>query len=144
MADRTAAGRGRQPVLWMSLDMADAVDVEVCKIFGGMTGQEARNFLRSAILYYARSPLVLSANGLVDALGAADLDGRFGQVLDRIGELALMFREGLTSVGSSVRGTTGVESGLSGGGADTTPPPVFTLDSGDVSMLSALKQKFRV
>jgi hypothetical protein len=53
----------------MPLNLSDPVDVEVFHILRGFSSaMECKNFLLSAVLYYARSPLVLSANALVDAV----------------------------------------------------------------------------
>jgi hypothetical protein len=53
----------------MPLDLSLAVDKEVYSILSGLkSGVEAKHFLCSAVLYYARSPLVLSANALTEKL----------------------------------------------------------------------------
>ena len=63
-------GRSREvSVLKMPLDLSLALDKEVFDIISGFrSGVEAKNFLCSAVLYYARSPLVLSANALTESL----------------------------------------------------------------------------
>jgi hypothetical protein len=56
-------------VLKISLDIAVPVDAEVYQILNGFSSSlERKNYLQSAILYYARSPLVLTSNALVDKL----------------------------------------------------------------------------
>ena len=58
----------KHPVLRMSLDLSNPVDAEVYNIFKCLkSGAESKNYLCSAILYYARSPLVLSA-GVMERL----------------------------------------------------------------------------
>jgi len=72
----------------MPLDLSLSVDKEVFDLIEGFgSGVEAKNFLCSAILYYARSPLVLSANALVDSLDRVNLDDKFRQVFDRLDSL---------------------------------------------------------
>ena len=136
--------RGKRPVLRMPLDLGNAVDLEVYNIFTGMSGPEAKNFLCSAILYYARSPLVLSANALIEALSGANLDRRFGEVLGRLGEVEAAVRDGCLDSGLSqaVIGTDaeGVASGS--GGVDFSASPEVL--SEDALMLGSLKQRFRV
>ena len=58
---------GRQsrgsPVLRVPLDLSSPVDSEVYKILQGVSSKtELKHYLCSAVLYYARSPLVLSAS----------------------------------------------------------------------------------
>ena len=76
------AQRNKHPVLKMPLDLNSPVDAEVFKIFEEFrSGVEAKNFICSAILYYSRSPLVLSANALSESLNKINLDDRFDQVM---------------------------------------------------------------
>jgi hypothetical protein len=68
----------------MPLNLENPVDVEVHRILRGFSSaMECKNFLLSAVLYYARSPLVLSANALVDAVEKIRVQDIFA-VLDEI------------------------------------------------------------
>ena len=81
--------KNNYPVLKMPLDLSLPVDNEVYQIFDGFkSGIEAKNFLCSAVLYYARSPLVLAANAIKDNLDKANLDLKFSQIMVRLDELS--------------------------------------------------------
>ena len=80
--------KNKHPVLRMPLDLSLTIDSEVHQILNGFkSGVEAKNFICSAVLYYTRSPLVLSANAIVDALGRANLSDWFGRVLNKLDDI---------------------------------------------------------
>jgi len=130
----------------MPLDLSQSVDLEIYRLFSGMSGVEAKNFLSSAILYYARSPLVLSANALVDALSRAGLDERFGQVLERIDGLVETFKGLGVSGLKRVDFSGDIESSASPPlASDSVLPDSFNQPCNLTNNnLKSLKQKFKV
>jgi len=127
--------RNKFPVLRMPLDLSKGVDDEVYKIVSGFkSGEEAKNFLCSAILYYARSPLVLSANALQEKLDSLSIflskcDFNYtGLQLEKI-----LSKLDNISVVREVEKVSGVPT--------VTPSK---LDSGTVNVLTSLKDKFKI
>ena len=123
--------KNKHPVLKMPLDLSLPIDKEVYEIFEGFSsGVEAKNFLCSAILYYSRSPLVLSSNALKESLDKVNLDGRFESVLSILGEIRA--KVGCFSVGTVVKSEL----------APVSVPGV--LDSATLGTLNSLKEKFKL
>ena len=123
----------KHPVLKMPFDLSQATDNEVYKILGAFrSGVEVKNFLCSAILYYARSPLVLSANALSDKLDKLDLDCQVNKILSRLDALE-----------SNMTGLT-FQKEVSSDVIQPCNSSVISLSSSDKSILSSLKDKFRV
>ena len=123
------------PLLKMPLDLSKGVDKEVFDIISGFkSGVEAKNFLCSAILYYARSPLVLSANVLTERLDSLsaflkDLDFSYtGLQLEKI----LSKLDSISVVREDVKYQ------------DVPTVSLSTMDSGTVSALTSLRDKFKV
>ena len=128
------------PVLKIPLDLENPVDTEVYKIFGGFSsGVEAKNFLLSAILYYSRSPLVLSANALAEALKGSD--GRFDQVINKLDELLNKIGSG-NSLGD-LKETTKMDS-LVSGEPNSSIQTCIPMDDTVRQELTSLKQKFKI
>ena len=127
----------KHPVLKMPLDLSSAVDSEVYEIIEGFkSGVEAKNFLCSAILYYSRSPLVLSANAILDSLDRVNLEGRFGEVLARLNDLNRKIDSG------SFLSSDTVSSSQTASTVATSVPS--SLDSATLSSLSSLRKKFKI
>jgi len=124
----------KHPILKMPLDLSQGVDEEVFKIVSGFkSGVDAKNFLCSAILYYARSPLVLSANALEDRL--VELRTLLGKM--DFSYTALQLEKILSKLDQvSVEGVS-VKSGL-------PTVSLSSMDSGTVNVLTSLKEKFKV
>jgi hypothetical protein len=75
-------------VLKISLDVSVPVDAEVYQILSGFSSAlERKNYLQSAVLYYARSPLVLTSNALVDRLSEIRVD-EFSEVHKKLDAIA--------------------------------------------------------
>ena len=132
MASQTR--KSKHPVLKMPLDLSLPIDKEVYEIFEGFaSGVEAKNFLCSAILYYTRSPLVLSANALTESLGKVNLDERFESMLSVLGEIKSIV--GCFSDGSVVKSNLALS------------PPIYespVVDSITLGALTSLKEKFKL
>jgi len=134
----------------MPLDLSIPVDKEVYEIVEGFSsGVEAKNFLCSAILYYARSPLVLSANALTDSLSKVDLTGKFDQVFLLLNKIYTQLNATFTCVN-----TEGVSGGVVAGipsqsislkeqnNIHPTAPPFLNKDT--LETLNSLKSKFKI
>jgi hypothetical protein len=117
----------------MPLNPDVPAEAEVVKIISGMGSDEARHYLCSAVLYYARSPLVLSSNALVDVLKGAD--ERFGEVLRKLDS----FRGDLVN-SSNQTCNTGDSTVYEG----SAVPVSGKVDDSTRGALSSLKQKFKV
>ena len=125
MAER----KNSYPVLKVPLDLSNPVDAEVYDIFHGMhSGVEAKNFLMSAVLYYSRSPLVLSVGNFVSAVEKAE--GLFGEVLRRLDN----FTQTCNAVPYSVENK--VSDSVGGAGV--------AIDASVRSELVSLKEKFKL
>jgi hypothetical protein len=123
-------------VLKISLDVSVPVDAEVYQILSGFSSAlERKNYLQSAVLYYARSPLVITSNALVDRLGEFGADG-FSMVCQKLDEVLEAVRAipfapvEAPSGGESSSGSVAGPGGLLGEEAKLT--------------LLSLKQKFKV
>jgi hypothetical protein len=140
----------RYPVLKMPLDLSDALDMEVYRIFSGFkSGVEAKNFLCSAVVYYARSPLVLSANALVGALDK--VGGKIDSVLEKLGGFENgvgAFRGGydIRGIGDDADGVVdNVDKEVSGdGGLMLSGVGSLGIDDSARSALASLKSSFKV
>ena len=127
---------GSYPVLKMPLDLANPVDAEVHQIFSNFrNGVEAKNYILSAILYYSRSPLVLTANALTDALKGAD--GRFDKISRKLDELSKRM--------VSIRVADVEQSSVSVGTDEVfTTEACIPTDDTVKTELRSLKQKFKI
>jgi len=125
----------KHPILKMPLDLSQGVDEEVYKIVSSFkSGVDAKNFLCSAILYYARSPLVLSANALEDRL--VELTATLNKFDFSYTGLQL------EKILSKLEQVSVVSSGSDQGLKPTVT--LATMDSGTANVLSSLKEKFKV
>jgi hypothetical protein len=122
----------------MFLDMADAVDAEVYRVLRGFRSPvECKNFLLSAVLYYSRSPLVVSSNALVESLDRVKLGESFAMLSQKLDAILLAV--------SASRGTSVVS-----GDSEAGVSPAGGVVSGEAgsggarSVLGALKQSFKV
>lgn len=121
--------KGSYPVLKIPLDMDSPIDSEVYRIFKGIgNGVEAKNFILSSVLYYSRSPLVLSANALTEAVRAssAKWDAAMQKLNEAIGGLAssgLVYKEA---------------------GEKPSPHEGASLDAKAKSELGSLRDKFKI
>jgi len=124
----------KHPILKMPLDLSQGVDKEVYKIVSGFkSGVDAKNFLCSAILYYARSPLVLSANALQDKLdmvsavvGKADFSYTallLEKILSKLDHVSVVEDVSVKSVAPTVS--------------------LSSVDSNTVNVLASLREKFK-
>jgi hypothetical protein len=121
----------------MPLNLLDPVDVEVYHILRGFSSAvECKNFLLSAVLYYARSPLVLSANALVDAVNKIKVQDIFA-VLDEI----LLAVKGIQAC-PVIHQDTPVS--LPAVAADSLESTKSSLSVETRSALASLKQQFKV
>jgi len=118
----------------MPLDLSRPVDAEVydiiCKFPNGV---EAKNFLLSAILYYSRSPLVLSANALAESIDKAE--GHFRDIMQKLDSAVEKFTQPCNAGGGNV--------------AYSASPEVKSGEAVNVGSsvrkeLSSLKEKFKV
>jgi hypothetical protein len=124
-------------VLKISLDISLPVDAEVYQILNGFSSAlERKNYLQSAILYYARSPLVLTSNALVDKLREIRVD-EFSGVYRKLDEILEAIRsisaeaDGVIRREGSVVSPSGEGSGL-------------LLAEDTKSTLLSLKQQFKI
>jgi len=124
----------KHPILKMPLDLSQGVDEEVFKIVSSFkSGVDAKNFLCSAILYYARSPLVLSANALEERL--VELTAILGK-LD-FSYTALQLDKILSKLDHGFVEDVSVK--------NVVPTvSLSTMDSKTTSALSSLKEKFKI
>ena len=143
-------GGSKRLSLRVPLDLGLAADKEVYEIFNGFKSvSEAKNFLLSAVLYYSRSPLVLSANALAKSLDGVNLDNRFNEVVDLINCLCRKVEDlPAARVGGASADMPPADGGAAGFPHSLTPsPPSFSNSSAgpaDGSALSSLRQKFKV
>ena len=123
----------RFPVLKMPFNLSLAADQEVYKILGDMkSGVEVKNFVCSAILYYARSPLVLSANALTQSLGELNFKHYFDSLIVKVDNLSEKL-DGLSVITTC---------------ADVSDSVSYEAPSGvsgtDKTVLSSLRDKFKL
>lgn len=125
-------------VLKISLDISMPVDAEVYQILNGFSSAlERKNYLQSAVLYYARSPLVLTSNALVDKLSSVQVD-EFSGVYKKLDEVL----EAVRSIQFVPVG--GLEAGVvSAPGAEGNSPGSLLGEDTKATLLS-LKQKFKI
>jgi hypothetical protein len=123
-------------VLKISLDLSVPVDSEVHQILMGFSsGMERKNYLLSAVLYYARSPLVITANALVDRLSGFK-DGEFSEVRCKLDEILEAIRSVQLAPVSVARGQAEQSA--------AEKKPAGSLDEEAKLTLLSLKQKFKV
>jgi hypothetical protein len=133
-----AARKNSHPVLRMPLDLSVPVDLEVYNILYGFKSAIAcKNFLLSAVLYYARSPLVVSANALIEALDRVKAQGQVDLVMGKLEEVLDAVKEWKPSRGSVAEGGADFAEEISDAG-EVSPGSVA------MSALLSLKQQFRV
>jgi hypothetical protein len=135
------AGNNSHLVLRMPLDLDIPVDAEVYSILYNFKSVVAcKNYIMSAVLYYARSPLVLSANALVEALGQANIQGHVDEIMGKLEEVLGHLKGGVKVVSEVGQEDISVQ------------PPSPSYDSSDslvglpieTSHLKALKQQFKI
>jgi hypothetical protein len=132
-----AVKKNSHPVLRLHLDLSVPADMEVYRILSGLKSSiECKNFLLSAVLYYSRSPLVLSANALKEALEAFDVHGGFDRLEGRIDGLESLLREGVV-----FRQDAPVAASVSGTAADEPPDG---LGPGQRGVLLSLRDQFKI
>jgi hypothetical protein len=125
-------------VLKISLDVSVPVDAEVYQILSGFSSAlERKNYLQSAVLYYARSPLVITSNALVDKLDEFRAD-EFSAVRQKLDEILDAVRS-VQFVPVAVAQGGGGE--LSSGAVEE---PGNLLGAETKLALLSLKQKFKV
>jgi hypothetical protein len=132
------AKKSSRPVLRMFLDLSVPVDLEVYRILRNFkSAVECKNFLLSAVLYYARSPLVLSANALVDALSQVKIQEHVDQIMGRLEEISGLIKAGVRPVILE----PAFDSSIISENDECEP---IGLDGGKKSTLLSLKQQFKV
>jgi len=122
-------------LLKMPLDRSNSVDEEVYNILKGFkSGVEAKNFLCSAVLYYARSPLVLSANALTEKLD------KLVAVLEKLdfSYTGLQLEKILSKLDNVYVGEREPES------LNVSPMSVMNVDKNTAGMLLSLKDRFKI
>ena len=121
------------PVLKMPFDLSLGVDQEVYKILGDLkSGVEVKNFLCSAVLYYARSPLVLSANALIQSLEERNFNHYFDHLIVKVDSLSDKL-DGLSVITTCADVSDSVSYEAPSGVSDT-----------DKAVLSSLRDKFKL
>jgi hypothetical protein len=127
-------------VLKISLDISVPVDAEVYQILNGFSSAlERKNYLQSAVLYYARSPLVLVSNALVDKLSGIRVD-EFSEVHRKLDEIMAVVNSIRFVPGGGVLQGGGV--GQSSGAEAVSSGSVLGEDT--KATLLSLRQKFKI
>jgi len=128
----------KHPILKMPLDLSQGTDEEVYKIISGFkSGVDAKNFLCSAILYYARSPLVLSANALQEKLDTvvSRMDAWIEKLkCNEASYTGLQLDAILSKLNQMSIGDVTVKN----------VEPTVSLSSNTVNALASLKEKFKI
>jgi hypothetical protein len=132
-----AARKSSHPVLRMPLDLSVPVDLEVYRILYDFKSAVAcKNFLLSAVLYYSRSPLVLSANALTEVLDRMSVQDSTEKIMGRLEDIFKLLRNGSRFIESAgIADDAGVaESGATG----------IVAGGEDQKLLLSLKSRFKI